>query len=78
MIDRFVARGAIDTGDECIGRIVPEGDLSRAFDATEVVSDCLTDQEGERHASPSRLILELAVGVLGESKIGRHVARHAV
>ena len=76
MIDRFVACRSVDTADKGISRIVPKRNLSCALDATEVVSNGLTDQERERNAPASRLKLELPVRVFRESKIRRHVSWH--
>ena len=76
MIDRFIPGGSIDAADEGIGGIIPERNLSCALDTTEVVSHGLADEEGERDATASRLILELPVRVLGEPQIRRHVFGH--
>jgi hypothetical protein len=76
VVDRFVARRAVDAADQGIGRIVPEGNVSAALDTTEVVSNCLSDKERDGDAPALRLILKLPVRVLGESKIRRHVLCH--
>jgi hypothetical protein len=77
MIDRFIPGGSIGAADEGVGGIISKSNLSCALDTTEVVSHGLTDEERERDAPASRLILELPVRILGESKIRRYVFCHS-
>ena len=77
MVDRLVPRGSAGAADEGIGGVVPKGNVSRPLAATEVVAHGLADEERERDAPASRLILELPVGVLREPQIRDHVFCHA-
>lgn len=76
MIDRLVAPGGAPAADERIGGIVPERNGAASFGPTEVVGDRLADEQGERHPSTARLILQLAVRRFREPQIGRDVLGH--
>ena len=76
MIDRFVALGGARAADERIGGVVPERDAAASFGPTEIVTDRLADEQGERHPPTSRLILQLSIGCLGKSQVGRDVLSH--
>ncbi len=61
MVDRFVARRALDAANDCIGGIVSAGGSGLVLGAAEVTIDRFSHDGRQGNAPPTRLITELPV-----------------
>ncbi|MGH7339922.1 MAG: hypothetical protein ACREKH_05465 [Candidatus Rokuibacteriota bacterium] len=77
VIDGLVAGGSVDAAHQRIGRIVAERNLFDVVDAAQVIPDGLPNEERERDAAASRLMLQFPVRLLDESDVRCHVSGHA-
>jgi hypothetical protein len=77
VVHRFVADPAGITADELVERIAAERDLAGGvLRPAEIPIDGLADEQGDRHVAAPGAVAELAIGLLGESEVGRHQTGH--
>ena len=76
MVHRFVAWTKRDAANQPVGWILADGYRLAVPGAPQIDGDGLADDRGHRDAAPPGGVLQVAIDSLGESKIGRDVARH--
>ena len=76
VIHGFVTAGRLDRPDQRVRRVLTERQGPDVVAPAEVAVDGLANDDGDRHAAASGVMLQLAVGGLGKSEVGGDVPSH--